>query len=57
MSPPALGSCVWTCRTRARRVDLEFHLTATSLRMFNVYGPGQSLENLVLVLLLRDHCL
>ena len=28
-----------------RRTDLDFELTATSLRMFNVYGPGQSLEN------------
>lgn len=30
----------------ARRADLGFRLAVTSLRMFNVYGPGQSLENL-----------
>lgn len=29
----------------ARRRDLGFHLSVTSLRMFNVYGPVQSLEN------------
>lgn len=30
----------------ARRADLGFRLAVTSLRMFNVYGPRQSLENL-----------
>ncbi len=29
----------------ARRNDLGFELSVTSLRMFNVYGPGQSLQN------------
>ena len=32
--------------TTSRRRDLAFPLSVTSLRMFNVYGPGQSLENL-----------
>lgn len=29
----------------AKRNDLGFQLGVTSMRMFNVYGPGQSLEN------------
>jgi len=29
----------------AARNDLDFELRVTSMRMFNVYGPGQSLEN------------
>jgi UDP-glucose 4-epimerase len=32
-------------RTTAARVDLDFEFRATCFRMYNVYGPGQVLDN------------
>jgi UDP-glucose 4-epimerase len=31
--------------TTAERVDLDFGFKVTSMRMYNVYGPGQALDN------------
>jgi UDP-glucose 4-epimerase len=31
--------------TTAARPDLDFHFGVTSFRMYNVYGPGQALDN------------
>jgi UDP-glucose 4-epimerase len=47
LSPYAVSKCAaeFLVHNTARRNDLGFGLAVTSLRMFNVYGPGQSLKN------------